>query len=385
MRFHIISLPHTKVSKEYNACAYSQKVLNFHKMMQSLGHETFDYSAEGSQAYCNEHIDIISNAEQQKFFGKTDWKKNTFPIQWDPTQLYWRLTNTRAAEEINKRKQKKDFVCIVGGLCQKPIFDIVGEESTINVEPFVGYTGIFSKFRVFETYTHQALCYGILSQDPDFKCYDAVIPNYFNPDDFEFCDKKKDYLLYIGRLIRRKGLQVVLEIQKATGMNLILAGQGVISQTDDLLKTEEGIDIPLNDKISYAGYADVKLRSQLMREAKAVLMPTTFLEPFGGVAVESQLCGTPVITTDHAAFSFTIKHGVTGWRCHTLEQFVYAATHLDFDYQKIRDIAEANYSIHRVKYMYEEYFKSLMTLWGSGWYDLSGLETRTNMNWLKMS
>jgi glycosyltransferase involved in cell wall biosynthesis len=36
------------------------------------------------------------------------------------------------------------------------------------------------------------------------------------------------------------------------------------------------------------------------------------------------MCGTPAITTDHAAFSETVRHGVTGFLCHTLEQFVWA-------------------------------------------------------------
>jgi glycosyltransferase involved in cell wall biosynthesis len=383
MRFHVIGLPHTKTKKDYCACAYTQKVLNFCKMMISLGHTVFEYSAQGSQAECTEHIDIISNEEQEKFFGATDWKKNTFPIEWDVTKIYWRLTNQRAAEEINKRKQRQDFVCIVGGNCQKPLFDLVGEELTINVEPFVGYAGIFCKYRVFESYSHQAFINGTLSHDPDFKAYDAVIPNYFDPADFQFGPVKKDYLLYIGRLIQRKGLQVVLEIAKRTDLKVILAGQGVVGQTDKLLKTEEGIDIPLDGNISYVGYADVALRSQLMREAKAVLMPTSFLEPFGGVAVEAQMCGTPVITTDHAVFHETIKHGVTGWRCHTLEHFMYAVNHLDgFNYKKIRKIAIDNYSIDKVKYMYQEYFQQLLGLWGPGWYDLSNLDKRTEMNWL---
>lgn len=312
-----------------------------------------------------------------------DWHKFTFPIKWNSNEPYWKLTNQRAAEEINKRKRRKDFLCILGGNCQKPLADLVGESLTINVEPFVGYYGIFTKYRAFETYTHQSCVYGTLSGNPNGNLYDCVIPNYFDPNDFAIASKKKDYLLFLGRLISRKGILIVLETAKASGRKLILAGQGVREITKNQLITEEGIKIPLNDQIEYFGYAGVKERCKLMGEAHAILMPTLFMEPFGGVAVEAQLCGTPVISTDHAAFSETVKHGITGYRCHTLEQFVWAVNHVsDFDPLTIRNIAIANYGLDKVKYMYQEWFEMLLTLWGTGWPSMEDSNKRKNMDWL---
>src|ERR1700733_2525745 len=59
-RFHVATLPHTKTTKEYLPCAYTQKVLNFCKMMKSLGHDVYHYGAEGSEADCTEHITTIT-------------------------------------------------------------------------------------------------------------------------------------------------------------------------------------------------------------------------------------------------------------------------------------------------------------------------------------
>ena len=57
------------------------------------------------------------------------------------------------------------------------------------------------------------------------------------------------------------------------------------------------------------------------------------------------MCGTPAITTDYAAFSETARHGVTGFRCHTLEQFGWTTSAVrDLGPAAIRRIAVANYS-----------------------------------------
>ena len=60
---------------------------------------------------------------------------------------------------------------------------------------------------------------------------------------------------------------------------------------------------------------------------------------------------------------------MTGYRCHTLEQYVWAAAAAKLNPVEIRRIAEANYSIDRVRWMYQEYFEMLTGLWTDGWYE----------------
>jgi glycosyltransferase involved in cell wall biosynthesis len=121
-----------------------------------------------------------------------------------------------------------------------------------------------------------------------------------------------------------------------------------------------------------------------MGQAAATIMPTLFMEPFGGVCVESQMCGTPVIGPNYAAFSETIQHGVTGYRCHTLEQFAWAAKNASkLDRARIHRMALENYSCDRVGVMFEEWFTMLYGLWGFGWPDLSN--KRVDLDWLRKS
>lgn len=106
----------------------------------------------------------------------------------------------------------------------------------------------------------------------------------------------------------------------------------------------------------FVGYVEPKQRNEFMRNAKAVFVPTLYLEAFGGVNVEAQLCGTPVITTDFGVFPETVINGVTGFRCSTLNDFVEAARNVSsLDPYVIRKHAE-RYLMENVKWEFQKWF-----------------------------
>jgi glycosyltransferase involved in cell wall biosynthesis len=111
-----------------------------------------------------------------------------------------------------------------------------------------------------------------------------------------------------------------------------------------------------------------------MMRAQALIMPTTYVEPFGNVAIEAMACGTPVICTDWGAMTETVIHGKTGYRCRTFQEFIeasYCVKHLDPN--EIRNHVAQNYSLEVIGPKYERYFERLLTLWTDGWYYLPPL------------
>jgi len=352
MRFHIISLPHTNTTKDFVWCAYTEKVRRFCNMMKSLGHTVYLYAGTENEAEVDELITCISEEDRLAYNAEPDLDN----ILFDTSNKYWQMFNSTAIKEMSKRIEEKDFICVIAGNCQKPIADAFPNNMT--VEFGIGYTGTFSNYRVFESYAWMHSVYAA-HKDPytiNGKFYDTVIPGYLDPAMFPYQPEKGDYYLYIGRMIERKGVQIAAETCKELGAKLILAGSG-----NDIPKYGE-----------YIGSVGAEKRAELMGKAIAVFVPTLYIEPFGNVNIEAQACGTPVITTDWGAFTETVVQGVTGYRCHTLDEFCKAAEDVkSLDTYTIHKRAVDLYSVDTIKYMYEKYFYRLMNLWGKGWYERS--------------
>jgi glycosyltransferase involved in cell wall biosynthesis len=233
---------------------------------------------------------------------------------------------------------------------------------------------------VFESYAHMHKIWGVQGgYDPDGKFYDVVIPNYLNPADYPFRAERGDYYLYIGRLVKRKGINVAVETCKRLGVKLKIAGQGCLKVEGNRIVCTDG-EVYEGDNLEYVGAVTGAKRAQLYGQAIATFVPTLYVEPFGTVAVESQMAGTPAITTDWGAFPETVEHGKTGFRCRTLDHFLFAARNAPtLDRSYIHRRAVANYSMDRIRWRYQEYFQMLSDLWGQGWYTE---RERTQLDWL---
>lgn len=370
MRFHYLGLAHLETNRENSACAYTQKIIKLAKILKRYGHTVIFYGVEGSQVECDEFVQVSDQQILRKTYG--DYDRSTSFFRCSPDDEAHAQFNQNAIREILARREERDILLCPMGRDQKPVADAV---DLLTVEPGIGYSGVFSQHRVFESYAWMHYIYGLLGTE-DGPWYDCVIPNYFELEDFPFQQKKEEYLLYLGRLIGRKGVQTAADVAKATGHTLYVVGQGTLENP------QEGLHLAGERHIRYLPAVGPKERAELLKNAKAVLMPTYYLEPFGGVNVEAQLCGTPVITTDWGAFSETVLHGVTGYRCRTFEEFCWAVEHVDaLRPEDCRAWAAANYSMERVGAMYEEYFRRLEGLFEEGWYTQN--PGRRELDWLK--
>ena len=393
MRFHVLGICHTVSSKEYLACAFTQKVVKFCSMMMNSSssvkeqkkkmsteefimhktiHYVIHYGHERSDVACDEHVTVMNDQILKESYGDYDWKKEFF--KYDANDLAHISFRSSALAELKKRTRPGDFILCFWGIRHQQIAEHFLKECLI-VEPGIGYvpSSSFAPFKVFESYAIMHTNYGILNMDhPPW--YDCVIPNYFDPLDFTFTKTKDSYFLYLGRITISKGVDLILHLAKKMGFRLLIAGQGSI-------ETELG-ETTLPPSVQYIGFADLEKRKQLMANAKALLICSTYVEPFGGVAVEAMMSGTPVISCDWGAFNETILHGLTGYRCRTIDHFEWAIRNIDkIDPQVCYNWAMSNYSLEKVRQMYEEYFDMLIKLKFNEGFTLEDPH-RTELNWL---
>tara|TARA_R110000772_G_scaffold52404_4_gene120167 strand:+ start:7506 stop:8579 length:1074 start_codon:yes stop_codon:yes gene_type:complete len=357
MRFHLLAIPHTVTHKDYVACAYTQKVLKFAKMMKDRGHTVYHYGHERSQLECSEHITVTDDAVLEKAYGSHDWRRHQFKhnVQDHANQTF--IHNT--IPEVLLRARPGDFLLCTWGFGHQAIAQAVESSGVIPVEPGIGYTsGQFARWRAFESHAVRNISYDAGGQD----WYARVIPNYFDPEDFEFSDKKQDYVLYLGRVTELKGISACVQATEAAGVELKIAGQGSLLD----LGYEQ---IP--EHVEELGYADTELRKSLMRDASALIIASTYLEPFGGVQVEALLSGTPVIAPHFGAFSEVQRHGETGFLCHTLKDYVSAIQLRNTIDPEVCRARGMQYSLANIAPEFESWFESITDVYtAKGWNQL---------------
>ncbi|MEH7164877.1 glycosyltransferase, partial [Priestia megaterium] len=117
-----------------------------------------------------------------------------------------------------------------------------------------------------------------------------------------------DYYLYIGRLEENKGLPLLLEtFERLSEEKLIVIGDG--SYKEEMIREIKDKDLT---NISYLGFKSGADKTALIRNAKAVIVPSQWYEPFGMVVVEAYQSLTPVIVSNIGTLPDLVKEGRTG-------------------------------------------------------------------------
>lgn len=154
--------------------------------------------------------------------------------------------------------------------------------------------------------------------------YIATVYHGIKKENFNYIETPKDYLLFFGRIHPDKGTFDAIQIAKACKKQLIIAG---IIQ-DQSYYNEKVKPFINNDDIIFSGLADSEKRKELLGNASALLHPIYFNEPFGLSVAEAMFCGTPVIAYNRGSMPELIKHEVSGFLVHNINEAVDAVRNL---------------------------------------------------------
>jgi glycosyltransferase involved in cell wall biosynthesis len=141
----------------------------------------------------------------------------------------------------------------------------------------------------------------------------ATVHNAVDPDCFVPAHRPDGPVLWLARFTPDKGPDLAIEACRAAGLPLVLAGK--CNEPDEQAYLEETIRPMLGPDVRLVLDADRATTRELLTEARCLIMPIRWHEPFGMVMVEAMASGTPVVALRRGSVPEVVRHGETGWIC----------------------------------------------------------------------
>lgn len=117
--------------------------------------------------------------------------------------------------------------------------------------------------------------------------------------------EKNRKFVFVGRLEQDKGPMLLARAAKRAGVPVEFIGQGPLAP---LLKDE-------HPEAALAGWKNRDEIALLARDARVLVMPSRYREPFGLVALEALMSGIPIVVSDYAMLADEITSGGYGLGC----------------------------------------------------------------------
>ena len=211
---------------------------------------------------------------------------------------------------------------------------------------------------VYKKYNNTVFYVSISNADrsPDLD-YIKTIHHGIDIGQFDFQSAPDDTLLFFGRIHNDKGARQAIEIAGACHRKLILAG---IIQDQAYYDQYVAPHID-NVKVIYIGSVGPVERNRLLGQARALLHPIQFDEPFGLSVIESMACGTPVIAFDRGSMPELIENNKNGFLVKNLSEAVEAVEYIEgIDRAACRRHVERHFTVDRMVDNYIQAYEMIL-------------------------
>jgi glycosyltransferase involved in cell wall biosynthesis len=168
-----------------------------------------------------------------------------------------------------------------------------------------------------------------------------------------------DYLAFLGRISPEKRPDRAIEIASRADLPLRIAAKVAAEDREYF----ERVIQPLlgHPRVHFIGEITEAQKADFLGNARAMLFPIDWPEPFGLVMVEAMRCGTPVIAFPHGAVPEVVEDGVTGFLVDSVAEAVAAVERLPaLDRREVRRRFEQMFSATRMANDYVSVYQRLL-------------------------
>jgi len=180
------------------------------------------------------------------------------------------------------------------------------------------------------------------------------------PELYAFNASPKDYCVFLGRISPEKRPDRAIEIAVRAGMPLYIAAK---VDPADSAYFETSIKPLLNHPlVNFIGEVHEAEKRELLGNARALLFPIDWPEPFGLVMIEAFACGTPVIAYPHGSVPEIVTDGLTGFLVNSQDQAVEAVQRIgSISRRRCRDAFEQRFTARHMAQDYLRLYEELQT------------------------
>ncbi|HUB93612.1 MAG TPA: glycosyltransferase [Verrucomicrobiae bacterium] len=234
-------------------------------------------------------------------------------VQSELIATAYTMANADDLDIIHIYTNEEDIALPFAQLCHKPVVFTHHDPFNFSVK----YKNVFPKYKnlnwISLSYAQRAGMPGDTNWVSNI--YHGLSDERLAP----VANPRGDYIAYLGRIVQPKGLHLAIAaIQQYNAravqpLTLKIAGKHYAGHKKDTYWQTHILPALTDTYIEYVDFVNSEGKPEFLGNARALIIPSLFDEPFGMVSIEALACGTPVIGLDSGAIPEVIQDGKTGY------------------------------------------------------------------------
>jgi glycosyltransferase involved in cell wall biosynthesis len=188
----------------------------------------------------------------------------------------------------------------------------------------------------------------------------TVIHHGLDADRYQWSERAEPYVCFVGRLAREKGPVTAIDAAGRAGVPIRMAGS--IHPPDQAYVEAKVLRRLSTPGVTWMGPIGPDRKIPLLRDARALLAPIEWNEPFGLIIIEALLSGCPVVAFGRGSVPELVEHGLTGFVASSESDMVElirpGGPVDDLDRRRIREIAVRRFDRSRMVADYERVYQA---------------------------